>query len=268
MKSFATRRPSRLTGKRDSNIKTPRKNDSHFSERDSDFESSSNLSLSLPSSPSSSSSPTVSTPSSDFPLITKLFTTQLRNESFEFFEELLLWKSEYEEKQDDDAGTVKLKRMRRLLMKNIKNRSKLSILIGEHLEKDPETEKNKQSGEVSKKGIELWRANIWDFMDNPNSSNAAYVTYISVLVIILISCTAFCLETVNSLDHLSNIFHFIEVFSVVCFTIEYVIRLLCAPEIFPFIRGPLNIIDVLSILPFYIELLGKGVGLSSTQVCF
>ena len=44
----------------------------------------------------------------------------------------------------------------------------------------------------------------------------------------------------------------------VWFTFEYVFRLLLAPQILVFIRKFMNIVDLLLIIPFYIELLSKN----------
>ena len=43
----------------------------------------------------------------------------------------------------------------------------------------------------------------------------------------------------------------------VWFTFEYVLRLLLAPQILVFIRKFMNVIDLLLIIPFYIELLSN-----------
>ncbi|ABO99180.1 VIC family transporter: potassium ion channel, partial [Ostreococcus lucimarinus CCE9901] len=45
----------------------------------------------------------------------------------------------------------------------------------------------------------------------------------------------------------------IELFSVIMFTIEYVLRSLCCPNYRKFVRQPLNVVDLCAILPFYLE---------------
>jgi hypothetical protein len=62
------------------------------------------------------------------------------------------------------------------------------------------------------------------------------------------------------------IFFIIECVCIAAFTAEYVLKLLCAPKLVPFIISPLNLVDFISILPFYLEQAVSGGGLSSTRI--
>lgn len=51
------------------------------------------------------------------------------------------------------------------------------------------------------------------------------------------------------------VFEMIDAICVLWFTFELLLRLLSCPSIVEFIKTPLNIIDILSIVPFYIEVI-------------
>ena len=47
----------------------------------------------------------------------------------------------------------------------------------------------------------------------------------------------------------------VDAFTAVYFTIEYVVRFSCAPQKLRFFVGPMNIIDLLAILPYFVSML-------------
>ena len=57
---------------------------------------------------------------------------------------------------------------------------------------------------------------------------------------------------VEYVDH--PLFEYIEVVCILWFTIEYVLRIWSSPHRFESFKSPLNIIDLVSILPFYVSL--------------
>ena len=57
---------------------------------------------------------------------------------------------------------------------------------------------------------------------------------------------------------LLQIINVIDVITVSFFTLEYFVRLICSPRKLKFIRGPMNMIDLFAIIPFYLSLLLEG----------
>lgn len=93
-----------------------------------------------------------------------------------------------------------------------------------------------------------------------------------IFALIFVNVLATVLETVQSLGRpYAHVFHAIEVFSVVVFSVEYVLRLWSCtshPDFRHPIRGrlavaskPMPVVDLLAILPFYLQVLIPGLDL-------
>ncbi len=120
---------------------------------------------------------------------------------------------------------------------------------------------------------------IWEVFECPESSNSARVVAIISIVMIVVSIATFIIETLpvirnellivednktHPFQSLSTsnesgmywVFFYIETVCVVWFTFEFVCRFLVAPSKFAFIKNGPNIIDVVSIIPYFIQLIG------------
>lgn len=115
---------------------------------------------------------------------------------------------------------------------------------------------------------------IWMLFEHPSSSPQAKALAIFSLVIIMVSIVIFCVETMPVLDDSvpeerdsngtviqpaeqgknKRIFFVMNAICSSWFTLEYVIRLIASPNKISFLKGVLNILDLLSILPFYVTL--------------
>lgn len=128
------------------------------------------------------------------------------------------------------------------------------------------------------KNYSFWhnfRHNLWELFEFPRSSViAGIIGWVSILAIVL-SILVFCLETVKEVEigcksleknfqeqdvlgkwlfGCCRIFRFVDVICVGWFTFELTVRLLAAPELKRFLKSSLNIIDILALLPYFIQL--------------
>jgi hypothetical protein len=99
---------------------------------------------------------------------------------------------------------------------------------------------------------------VWEAFESPTSSVVARILAVVSLGIILISIVVFCIESLPSLKDM-KVWFLISAACNAWFTVEYIIRLACAKSKLTFLKGTLNIIDIMSILPFYIDLIMKSV---------
>ncbi|XP_040275760.1 potassium voltage-gated channel subfamily V member 2-like [Bufo bufo] len=103
------------------------------------------------------------------------------------------------------------------------------------------------------------RNKIWNLMENPYSSIPAKIIAILSSIFVLISIVTMCLSTVEELKHMNlygvSYMEHMDMACVIFFTTEYVIRLLSTSDIKRFLKTVLNIVDLIAILPFYIQII-------------
>ncbi|CAB3397623.1 unnamed protein product [Caenorhabditis bovis] len=101
------------------------------------------------------------------------------------------------------------------------------------------------------------RLKLYRLMENPRSSFGAKVFSISSAAFVLLSLLGLVLSSMPELQDAHKEPHYLlrwlELLCMVYFTIEYIARLLVNPKKAEFIRSPLNVIDLLTVLPFMIE---------------
>ncbi|XP_006269616.1 potassium voltage-gated channel subfamily S member 3 isoform X1 [Alligator mississippiensis] len=122
------------------------------------------------------------------------------------------------------------------------------------LEKELEKFDNLCFGEIRKK--------IWVRMENPAYSLSAKLIAISSLSVVLASIIAMCIHSMPEFQRLDAnereiedpVLEAVEIVCIIWFTGELVIRLIVAPSQKKFWKNPLNIIDFVSIIPFYATL--------------
>ncbi|XP_051890523.1 potassium voltage-gated channel subfamily C member 4 isoform X1 [Pristis pectinata] len=126
-----------------------------------------------------------------------------------------------------------------------------------------------------------WQPKVWALFEDPYSSRAARCIAFVSLFFILLSITAFCLETHEAFNKIVNLTEYIkegnstrivrvygletepalmyvEGVCVVWFTLEFLVRISFCPNKLLFVKNMLNLIDFVAILPFYLELALRG----------
>lgn len=108
---------------------------------------------------------------------------------------------------------------------------------------------------------------VTEFFEEPMSSDAAYWVSIVVMIAILLSVIALLLESLPELEHGACckdtaflVFSINEAICIAIFTIEYMIRFYAARDKPAFAKQPMNMVDLVAIIPFYLELMASSLG--------
>jgi len=111
-----------------------------------------------------------------------------------------------------------------------------------------------------------WQSYMWQLLEYPDSSFLARIVSVFSLAIIIISIVIFCWETMpayrapfEDLSHDKKItvmaIKDIEIFCITYFSLELIARFFFSPIKCLFIKNLLNVIDLISILPFFLTML-------------
>ncbi|KNC55591.1 Kcna5-prov protein [Thecamonas trahens ATCC 50062] len=108
---------------------------------------------------------------------------------------------------------------------------------------------------------------VFATLDDPEYSAIAFWVNVFILVLILVSTAVFCVSSLPQyVEDTPSSLVWLEIVCVGVFTIEYVTKLLTCDNVWQFVKGPMNIVDLAAILPFYIELALSGNNLGSFAV--
>jgi len=112
-----------------------------------------------------------------------------------------------------------------------------------------------------------FRANVTEFFEEPSSTAANWVSIV-ITVCIIISTFTIILESLPELnpdiyETPELIFFVIECACITVFTLEYVIKFAVAQPKWRYVIAGMNLVDLLAILPFYIDLLFRALGIAS-----
>eukprot|EP00933_Yihiella_yeosuensis_P063033 TRINITY_DN66086_c0_g1_i1.p1 TRINITY_DN66086_c0_g1~~TRINITY_DN66086_c0_g1_i1.p1 ORF type:complete len:412 (-),score=29.14 TRINITY_DN66086_c0_g1_i1:107-1342(-) len=100
-----------------------------------------------------------------------------------------------------------------------------------------------------------FRIQVARFVEQPQSSVAATAFQAGVIITTLVSVSAVIIETVPEFRKETPIFFWLEVIATVVFTFELVLRFIGSVSALMFFMSPFTIVDIISVLPGYVELL-------------
>ncbi|KAF3691537.1 Potassium voltage-gated channel subfamily S member 2 [Channa argus] len=107
------------------------------------------------------------------------------------------------------------------------------------------------------------RRRVWLMLDNPGYSVASRIISILSILVVIGSIATMCMNSMSEFSLMDSEgqpkedprFETVEHFGIGWFTLELVARFVVAPDLLHFFDHPLNVIDLVSILPFYLTLL-------------
>ncbi|XP_007890805.1 potassium voltage-gated channel subfamily V member 2 [Callorhinchus milii] len=104
---------------------------------------------------------------------------------------------------------------------------------------------------------------IWNLMEKPFSSVTAKMMAVASSSFVLVSIVGMAMNTVEEMQYTSaagqlsghTYMEHLETLCIIFFTLEYLLRILCTPDIRQFTRSVLNTVDLIAIFPFYLQLI-------------
>uniref|UniRef100_UPI00358FD37A potassium voltage-gated channel subfamily V member 2 n=1 Tax=Myxine glutinosa TaxID=7769 RepID=UPI00358FD37A len=140
--------------------------------------------------------------------------------------------------------------------------------LNDHLKVQQELEAELEDGEEEEEGAfgamryRSTRLKLWSLLEKPLSSFTAKLMSVVSTVFVLVSLVAMTLSTTQEFGTSPTssttghrIVESLESVCVAFFTAEYLGRIVSTPNPRRFLRGALNAVDLLAILPFYIQVL-------------
>ena len=116
------------------------------------------------------------------------------------------------------------------------------------------------------------RYRVWQFFENPRSSLGAKIMSVASAICVLVSLSGLILSSMPEFQEdveLMTPHWTIAIVETICmlfFTFEYVARFIVSPQKCIYVRKALNVIDALTILPFFIETTMAIVGIKHVEL--
>jgi len=94
---------------------------------------------------------------------------------------------------------------------------------------------------------------LWLILEDTTTKRGRYFDYF-IQILILLSLVSFSLDTLPNLSYSTRVFlDYFEVISIVIFTVEFLLRIYVSKKPLSYIFSFYGIIDILAILPFYLN---------------
>ena len=109
--------------------------------------------------------------------------------------------------------------------------------------------------------IKSCRERLWRFFEEPSSSRVAGLFAIFSFLLIAASVAIACMLTIPEIGNDRNPDPFKDTWALIeltlnsCFALEYVLRFMVTPRFIKFLLSPLNVIDLLAFLPYFVVFL-------------
>ncbi|NWQ84228.1 KCNV2 protein, partial [Columbina picui] len=133
-------------------------------------------------------------------------------------------------------------------------------------ELEAELEPLDSAGQFEGKFLGRFRKMIWNLTENPYSSVPAKIIAVMSSFFVLISIVGMTLSTVEEMKHKTGKMWMeqLEMICAIFFTSEYLMRLISSSSFKNFLRAAFNAVDLVAILPFYVQILFENLDEADT----
>lgn len=109
---------------------------------------------------------------------------------------------------------------------------------------------------------------IWNILENPSSSQAAWNFGLASMTIVILSIFTASLETIKTFESPKTMWSGIELSINIWFLVEYILRMVCCENKMKFLTGYMNMVDIAAVVPYFVILFMQSNALGSLLQIF